>query len=121
MTWWERFRGMLAGDQTAPLRFAAKRGEVQVVEIISADRWARFEDGKLVAAGANSLGGGPLVHIQNSVAAFEYAGASDVEPLIPVQEEPKTRVSERAPRITLQNSKRDLGKGSDSFTEPRGS
>jgi hypothetical protein len=116
-TWWDRFRGMLSGDQTAPLRFAAKREEVQVVEIISADRWARFEDGKLVAAGANSLAEVPLVHIQNSVAAFEYAGASDVEPLIPLQDELNTRLSDRAHRITLQSFKMYLGKGIDSFTE----
>ncbi len=118
-TWWDRFRGMLNGELGAPLRVAAKRGEVQVVELISADGWTRFEDGKVVASGRNSLGELPLVHIQNSVAAFEYAGASDVEPLIPLQDELKlnTRLSDRAHRITLQSFKMYLGKGVDGFTE----
>jgi hypothetical protein len=115
--WWERLRGILSGDLSAPLRVAAKRGEVQVVELISADQWMRFEDGKITAAGRNSLGELPLVHIQNSVAAFEYAGASDVEPLIPLQDELNTRLSDRAHRITLQSFKMYLGKGIEAFTD----
>src|SRR5258706_12971992 len=99
MTWWERFRGMLAGDQTAPLRFAAKRGEVQVVEIISADRWARFEDGKLVAAGGNSLGAVPLGCIQSSASAFAFPGAHDVVQLVPLQGGRNTRRDALVQRI----------------------
>jgi hypothetical protein len=116
-TWWERLRGVLSGDASAPLRVAAKRGEVQVVELITAEKWVRFEDGKIIAAGRNSLGELPLVHIQNSVAAFEYAGASDVEPLIPLQDELNTRLSDRAHRITLQSFKMYLGKGIEAFTD----
>jgi hypothetical protein len=59
--WWDRFRGMLNGDQGAPFRLAAKRNQIQVVELISADAWSRFEDGKVVASGRNSLGELPLV------------------------------------------------------------
>jgi hypothetical protein len=117
-TWWERLRGVLRGDDlSAPLRVAGKRGEVQVVELISAEKWVRFEDGKIIAAGRNSLGELPLVHIQNAVAAFEYAGASDVEPLIPLQDELNTRLSDRAHRITLQSFKMYLGKGIEAFTD----
>jgi hypothetical protein len=90
---------------------------VQVVELLTADRWMRFENGKVVAEGGNSLGEIPVVHIQNTAAAFEYSGASDVEPLIPLQDELNTRLSDRASRITLQSFKMYLGKGVESFIE----
>ena len=58
-----------------------------------------------------------LVHIQNTAVPFEYAGMSDVEPLIPLQDELNTRLSDRAHRITLQSFKMYLGKGIENFTD----
>jgi hypothetical protein len=78
-------------------------------------RSSRYEDDVLVSGGVNSLGAIPLVHIQNTAVPFEYSGASDVEPLIPLQDELNTRLSDRAHRITLQSFKMYLGKGIDGF------
>jgi len=89
---------------------------VQVIELLTPTAWQRYEDGKLVASGRNSLGQIPLVHIQNIAAPFEYAGVSDVEPLIPLQDELNTRLSDRAHRITMQSFKMYLGKGIEDFT-----
>jgi hypothetical protein len=88
-----------------------------VVEIVTPDKWQRYEDEKLVAEGNNSLGRVPLVHIQNTSIPFEYSGASDVEPLIPVQDEINARLSDRAYRITMQAFKMYLGKGIENFTQ----
>ena len=88
-----------------------------VVEIVTPDKWQRYEDEKLVAEGANSLGRLPLVHIQNTSVPFEYSGASDVEPLIPVQDEINCRLSDRAYRITMQSFKMYLGIGIESFMQ----
>ena len=88
-----------------------------VIELIGPHAWWRIEDGKVVERGANSLGEIPVVHIQNAAAAFEYAGMSDVEPLVPLQDELNTRLSDRAHRITLQSFKMYLGKGVEGFVE----
>jgi len=85
--------------------------------MISATRWQCYENEVLVAEGDNSLGEIPRVHIQNTALPFEYAGGSDVEPLIPLQDELNTRLSDRASRITLQSFKMYLGKGIDNFTQ----
>ncbi|HWB54381.1 MAG TPA: phage portal protein [Tepidisphaeraceae bacterium] len=103
------------------LRGATRRisgdSKITVMEIISPTAWQRYRDGALVAEGVNSLGEIPLVHIQNATMPFAYAGASDVEPLIPLQDELNTRMSDRANRITLQSFKMYLGKGIDGFLE----
>ncbi len=86
-----------------------------VVEIITPAAWQRYENAKVVAAGENSLGRVPVVHIQNTAVPFAYSGDSDVEPLIPLQDELNTRLSDRANRITLQSFKMYLGKGIEGF------
>ncbi|MBC8105755.1 MAG: phage portal protein, partial [Anaerolineae bacterium] len=88
---------------------------IDVVELITATRWQRYEDEVLVAEGNNSLAELPLVHIQNAAVPFEYVGSSDVESLIPLQDELNTRLSDRAHRITMQSFKMYLGKGIDNF------
>jgi hypothetical protein len=112
-TWWDRLRSFLSPSELL------RRGNatMHVVELIMPDHWLRLEDGKVIAQGGNSLGEVPLVHIQNTAAAFEYAGASDVEPLIPLQDELNTRLSDRAHRISLQSFKMYLAKGIDSFND----
>jgi len=70
-----------------------------------------------VAEGANSLGRVPVVHIQNIPLPGNYTGLSDVEPLVPLQDELNTRLSDRAHRVTYQSFKMYLGKGIDDFLE----
>jgi hypothetical protein len=89
---------------------------ITVAEILTANSWQRYEDETLVAEGENSLGEIPLVHIQNTAVPFQYAGQSDVEQLIPMQDELNTRLSDRANRITMQSFKMYLGKGIEDFT-----
>jgi hypothetical protein len=114
--WWDRLRAYLGAPESRVLP-RSSNPSTQVVELITPDAWARLEDGRPVAGGRNSLGEVPLVHIQNSAAAFEYAGGSDVEPLIPLQDELNTRLSDRAHRITLQSFKMYLGRGIEGFNE----
>lgn len=57
----------------------------------------------------------PVVHIQNLSQPLRYEGLSEVEPLIPLQDELNTRLSDRASRVTLQSFKMLLAKGIDGF------
>jgi len=59
----------------------------------------------------------PVVHIQNIAQPYYYEGLSDVEPLIPLQDELNTRLSDRANRITFQTFKMYLGKGIEGFED----
>lgn len=88
-----------------------------VLELISAGRWQKYEDDILIDEGDNSLGRLPLVHIQNAADPLAYDGPSDVEPLMPLQDELNTRLSDRANRITLTAFRMYLGKGIDNFTD----
>jgi hypothetical protein len=88
-----------------------------VTEIISANAWQRYENGQLVAEGELPWGFLPVVHIQNVAQPFYYEGISDVEPLVPLQDELNTRLSDRASRITFQSFKMYLGKGIEGFED----
>lgn len=55
----------------------------------------------------------PIVHIQNISQPFAFAGLSEVEPLIPLQDELNTRLSDRASRVTMMSFKMYLAKGID--------
>ncbi|MGE3107524.1 MAG: phage portal protein [Phycisphaerales bacterium] len=57
----------------------------------------------------------PVVHIQNISQPFAYAGLSEVEPLIPLQDELNTRLCDRASRVTMQSFRMYLAKGVDGF------
>lgn len=92
-------------------------GRVTVIDVIGPDRWMTVHDDRIVARGSNSLGRIPLVHIQNVAVPFSYAGASDAEPLLPLQDELNTRLSDRAHRIAMQSFKMYLAKGIDGFTQ----
>jgi hypothetical protein len=86
-----------------------------VTEITSTDTWQRYEDRELIAEGKLPWGFLPVVHIQNIAQPYYYEGHSDVEPLIPLQDELNTRLSDRANRITFQSFKMYLGKGIEGF------
>ncbi len=118
--WWQRWLAAAthaASDATRRLAATdtGPAGVTQVVELISPAAWQRYENGRLRASGPNRLGRIPLVHLQNLPLPFEYAGGSDVEPLIPLQDELNTRLSDRAYRITMQSFKMYLGRGVDGF------
>jgi len=93
------------------------REVVAVTEITSATGWQRYEDKQLVAEGELPWGFLPVVHIQNIAQPYYYEGLSDVEPLIPLQDELNTRLSDRASRITFQTFKMYLGKGIEGFED----
>jgi len=90
---------------------------VAVTEITSVNAWQRYEDMELVAEGQMPWGFLPVVHIQNINQPYFYEGHSDVEPLIPLQDELNTRLSDRASRITFQSFKMYLGKGIEGFED----
>lgn len=93
------------------------RQVVAVTEIFSAWAWQRYEDKKLVEEGELPWGFVPVVHIQNIAQPYYYEGTSDVEVLIPLQDELNTRLSDRASRITFQSFKMYLGKGIEGFED----
>jgi len=91
--------------------------EVEVVEILGPTWWQRYEDGVLAAEGENPLGRIPVVHVQNFAHPMHYEGTGEVEPLIPLQDELNTRLSDRANRVTFQSFKMYLGRGVDGFED----
>lgn len=95
----------------------AGRERVMVCEIIGADAWQRYEGMEVVGEGINLLGKVPVVHIQNIAQPYCYEGISDVEPLIPLQDELNTRLSDRASRVTFQSFKMYLAKGIEGFED----
>ncbi len=94
---------------------ADNRQTAEVTEILSPTSWQRYENQQLAAEGKTGLGFLPVVHIQNIAQPFYYEGMSDVEILIPLQDELNTRLSDRASRITFQSFKMYLGKGIEGF------
>ncbi|MCG8512055.1 MAG: phage portal protein, partial [Rhodospirillales bacterium] len=98
---------------------------IERTEVWSADQRAVYI-GKRTATGwkrlrvdtaPNAFRRIPIVHIQNLPQPFFYEGISDVEPLIPLQDELNTRLSDRANRVTFQSFKMYLGRGIEQFTE----
>jgi hypothetical protein len=88
---------------------------VEVLEILGPTWWQRYEDGRLAAEGPNPLGRVPVVHIQNFSHPMHYEGSGEVEPLVPLQDELNTRLSDRANRVTFQSFKMYLGRGIEGF------
>jgi hypothetical protein len=98
-------------------RSGDSRETIAVTEIISATAWQRYENKQLTGEGELSWGFLPVVHIQNIAQPYYYEGLSDVEPLIPLQDELNTRLSDRASRITFQSFKMYLGKDIEGFED----
>ncbi|MEZ6317357.1 MAG: phage portal protein [Phycisphaerales bacterium] len=97
-------------------RAAARRRVGSVTEVFEPGRWRRYEDGSLAEERAVGLiAGVPVVHVQNMSQPFRYSGLGEVEPLIPLQDELNTRLSDRASRVTLQSFKMYLARGLDGF------
>lgn len=92
-------------------------GSNELLEVITSDAWHTYEEGELVGKSEMNLlrGEMPVVHVQNISQPFEYEGISEVEALIPLQDELNTRLSDRASRVTLQSFKMYLAKGIEGF------
>ena len=91
----------------------AQRAVATLTEIHSATHTQRYVDGVLVSETVNRLGRLPVVHVQNLSQPLAYEGISDVEPLIPLQDELNTRLSDRANRVAMQSFRMFLVKGID--------
>jgi hypothetical protein len=88
-----------------------------ITQIYSADRVQRYEDEELLFEQVNRLRRVPVVHVQNLPQPLCWEGLSDVEPLIPLQDELNIRLSDRANRVTMQSFRMWLAKGIDNFNE----
>jgi hypothetical protein len=89
--------------------------------------WQRYERGVLMEEGENRLGLVPFVRYENAAdpaagtrvgpagSAAIDAGLGDVEPLIGMQDELNTRLSDRAYRVTMSSFRMYLGKGIEDF------
>ncbi len=111
----KRLFGRERASEPPRTKFQRKRGTV--TEVFEPGRWRRFEDGAVVADRALSLlpDAVPVVHVQNGSQPFRYSGLSEVEALIPLQDELNTRLSDRASRVTMQSFRMYLAKGLDGF------
>jgi hypothetical protein len=90
---------------------------MDVTEVWTPGEISVRREGGAVVTMTNPLGVLPIVHIQNLPQPLFYEGLSEVEPLIPLQDELNTRLSDRANRVTMQSFKMYLGKGIENFTE----
>jgi len=79
------------------------RDVMSVTEVIGPEYWQLYKNGELSAEGENWWGFLPVVHMQNIAQPYYYEGLSDVEPLVPLQDELNIRLSDRANRITFQS------------------
>ncbi|MFG0273682.1 MAG: phage portal protein [Phycisphaerales bacterium] len=86
-----------------------------VVELWTASRHRVWVGGRPVRDAVNALGVVPVVHVQNRRQPLRYRGVSDVEGLIPLQDELNTRMSDRAHRVTMQSFRMYLAKGVEGF------
>lgn len=116
-----------AGELEAP---GPVRDRVRVTEVIgttqrrvyetdASGRTRLVESSASLVDGAGAGAGGstarvPVVHIQNLSQPFVYEGLSEVEALIPLQDELNTRLSDRANRVTMQSFRMYLAKGLES-------
>lgn len=90
-------------------------------DLITPTSWSVYTNGNKTFEQHLGLTDGniPVVHIQNIAQPFIYSGQSEVEPLIPSQDELNTRLSDRASRVTLQSFKMYLAKGIHGFDRAR--
>lgn len=110
-------RDRLLGREARPT--PPQRTRTAITEVFEPGVWRLLHDGAQVASRTSRLLPGvvPVVHLQNMSQPFRYAGISEVEPLIPLQDELNTRLSDRASRVTLQSFKMYLAKNLDGFDQ----
>ncbi|MEM8610357.1 MAG: phage portal protein, partial [Myxococcota bacterium] len=113
--WLDRLRDRVTSGSSTSERSRAGRVEVLTEDSILVLEPGRQDRLRVVDRTPNPLGVLPVVHIQNLPQPFAYEGLSEVEPLIALQDELNTRLSDRAHRVTLQSFKMYLAKGLDGF------
>jgi hypothetical protein len=98
-------------------------------DLFGPNLWQRYDRGVLLQEAENPLGIVPFVRYDNAAdpaagtrvgpagSGAVDAGLGDVEPLIGLQDELNTRLSDRAYRVTMTSFKMYLGKGIENFTE----
>jgi hypothetical protein len=102
-------------------RSAGRRRLQTVTEIFTGARRRLFLDEgdgpRLLEDEPNGVTPGqtPVVHIQNISQPLRYEGLSEVEALIPLQDELNARLSDRANRVTMQSFKMYLARGIAGF------
>jgi len=107
----------IGARRSTPSVAGTARATSTVTTILSRAHCQTYRDEVLIHESRHPLGRVPVVHIQNQSQPFCYEGLSDVEPLIPIQDELNTRLSDRANRVTMQSFRMWLGKGIDGFTD----
>jgi hypothetical protein len=98
-------------------------------DLFGPTHWQRYVGGVRSAEGANPLGFVPFFRYENqpdpaagtrvgpSGSGAVDTGFSDIEPLIALQDELNTRLSDRANRVTMSSFRMYLGKGIEDFTK----
>ena len=96
---------------------AGSDGRATVVELIGPRGWRIYRDARLAAHGPNPLGRLPVVCVRNAATPAGMRPMGEVGPLIPLQDELNTRLSDRAHRVALQSQRMYLGVGVDGFAD----
>lgn len=96
-------------------RGGGARRRSTMTEVITGHGRRVVVDGHEVESSESRLLGGelPVAHIQNVSQPFRYEGLGEVEPLLALQDELNTRLSDRASRVTMQSFKMMLVRGLD--------
>lgn len=116
----KRIRQRVLGSASAGRRSIVEHTQVwtpQLHQTYISKRTTTGSARTLASSEINRLGRIPVVHIQNLPQPYCFEGLSEVEPLIPLQNELNTRLSDRANRVTFQSFKMYLGKGIEQFTD----
>jgi hypothetical protein len=116
--WLGSWKSGAHGSESRATRGRAPNAQMAgVTEVLDATSRRVFIDGELAEEHELRFTGGrvPVVHVQNAAQPYRYEGLSEVEPLIPLQDELNTRLSDRASRVTLQSFKMYLAKGIEGF------
>ncbi|MBX3361489.1 MAG: phage portal protein [Phycisphaeraceae bacterium] len=115
----EHDENTLDRDDSSPSsrRRHTTRRRVTTLETMTPGRRIVEQDGRVVLDERSVLLPDvvPVVHVQNTSQPFRYTGVSEVEPLIPLQDELNTRLSDRACRVTMQSFNMYLAKGIEGF------
>lgn len=112
-----RFGRFGAGARAGGGREPATRKRGTVTEVLGRGVRLVYHDGEAALRESSVLLPGlvPVVHIQNLSQPFRYSGLGEVEPLIGLQDELNTRLSDRARRVTMSSFQMFLAKRLEGF------
>lgn len=108
---WDHRTGPIARLTGAIKRASGAEAPDERYTLITDRKLIDYDGSSVLRSIDHPLGELPVVHIQNSPQPFRYDGLSDVEPLIALQDELNTRLSDRAHRVTMQSFKMYFAKG----------